>query len=341
MHPLGRKEKRIVDYVTFGTTSHRVSRLGLGCMSMSGCYGAQDDAECLRTLHRAFERGINLLDTSHSYGEGHNQELIGRAIKGRRDAVIIHSKSGSPRSKPGDPGNRGGGDEAYLRQTCEESLQRLGTDHLDVFCLSRIDRHVPVEDSVGAMAKLVHEGKTRHIALSEASSDSIRRAWTVHPVVSLQIEYSLFSRDPEQHGNLNTVRERGMSLMAYAPLGKGLLAGGVRTVDDVPAGDRRRELPRFRPENMMRNARMLVQLEAIAAEKGVSLAPLALAWLLHQGREVIPIPSSKSRDHLEDNLRALDVSLSAEDLARIDAICPIGAAAGTRYPAEQMSRVNV
>ena len=330
-----------MDYVTFGTTGRRVSRLGLGCMSMSGCYGAQDDAECIRTLHRAFERGVNLVDTSHSYGEGHNQELIGRAIKGRRDAVVIHSKSGSPRSKPGDGLNRGGGDEAHLRKNCEESLQRLGTDHLDVFCLSRIDRNVPIEDSVGAMAKLVQEGKTGNIALSEASPESIRRAWTVHPVVSLQIEYSLFSRDPEQHGNLGAVRERGMSLMAYSPLSKGLLAGRVRTVDDVPAGDRRRELPRFQPENMMHNARLLVQLEAMAAEKDVSLAALTLAWLLHQGREVIPIPSSKSRDHLEHNLRALDVSLSTEDLARIEAVCPIDAAAGTRYPAEQMSRVNV
>ena len=330
-----------MDYVTFGTTGRRVSRLGLGCMSMSGCYGAQDDAECIRTLHRAFERGVNLVDTSHSYGEGHNQELIGRAIKGRRDAVVIHSKSGSPRSKPGDGLNRGGGDEAHLRKNCEESLQRLGTDHLDVFCLSRIDRNVPIEDSVGAMAKLVQEGKTGNIALSEASPESIRRAWTVHPVVSLQIEYSLFSRDPEQHGNLGAVRERGMSLMAYSPLSKGLLAGLVRTVDDVPAGDRRRELPRFQPENMMHNARLLVQLEAMAAEKDVSLAALTLAWLLHQGREVIPIPSSKSRDHLEHNLRALDVSLSTEDLARIEAVCPIDAAAGTRYPPEQMSRVNV
>jgi aryl-alcohol dehydrogenase-like predicted oxidoreductase len=330
-----------VHYVTFGITDYRVSRIGLGCMSMSGCYGAQDDAECVRTIHRALERGVNFLDTSHSYGEGHNQELIGRAIKGRRDRVVIHSKSGSPRSKPGDSTNRGGGDEAYLRETCEESLMRLGADHLDVFCLSRVDRNVPIEESVGAMAKLVKEGKTRYIALSEASPQTIRRAWSVHPIASLQIEYSLFSRDPEQFGNLDTVRERGMSLMAYAPLGKGLLAGRVHAVDDIPADDRRRELPRFQPDNMARNARLVTQVEAIAAEKGVSLAALALAWLMHRGREVIPIPSSKSRNHLEDNLRALDVSLSAEDLARIDAICPIAAAAGTRYPENQMSRVNV
>ncbi|MGH6769139.1 MAG: aldo/keto reductase [Xanthobacteraceae bacterium] len=330
-----------MDYVTFGKTDYRVSRMGLGCMSMSGCYGAQDDEECIRTIHRALERGINFLDTSHSYGEGHNQTLIGRAIKGRRDKVVIHSKTGSPRHKPGDDINRGGGSEDYLRKTCEESLRRLGADHLDILCMSRVDRNVPIEESVGAMAKMVQEGKTRYIALSEASPESIRRAWAVHPIMSLQIEYSLFSRDPEEFGNLDAVRERGMSLMAYAPLGKGLLSGAFRAADDLPADDKRRELPRFRDGNIGRNADIIGQLEMIAREKGVSMAALALAWLLHQGREVIPIPSSKSRNHLDDNLRALDISLSDDDLARIDAMCPVGAAAGTRYPENQMSRVNV
>lgn len=330
-----------MDYVSFGNSDYRVSRMGLGCMSMSGCYGPQDDAECVRTIHRALERGVNLLDTSHSYGEGHNQMLIGQAIRGIRNSFVIHSKTGSPRSKPGDTINRGGGNEAYLRKTCEESLTRLGIDQLDVFCLSRVDRDVPIEESVGAMAKLVKEGKTRYIGLSEASSETIRRAWSVHPVVSLQIEYSLFSRDPEQFGNLRSVQERGMHLMAYAPLGKGLLAGQVHAVGDIPADDRRRDLPRFQPDNMARNARLVTQLEAIARERGISLAVLALAWLLHRGREVIPIPSAKTRDHLEENLRALEVSLSAEDLARIDAICPTGAVAGTRYPKDQMSRINV
>jgi aryl-alcohol dehydrogenase-like predicted oxidoreductase len=310
-------------------------------MSMSGCYGAQDDDECIRTIHRALDRGVNFLDTSHSYGEGHNQTLIGKAIKGRRDAVVIHSKTGSPRHKPGDDINRGGGSEAYLRKTCEESLQRLGIDHLDILCMSRVDRNVPIEESVGAMAKMVEEGKTRFIALSEASPESIRRASTVHPIVSLQIEYSLFSRDPEEFGNLDAVRQRGMSLMAYSPLGKGLLSGQFHATDDLPADDRRRELPRFRDGNIGRNADIIAGLKGIAREKDVSMAALALAWLLHQGREVIPIPSSKSRHHLDDNLRALDVVLSREDLARIDAICPIGAAAGTRYPENQMSRVNV
>ncbi len=330
-----------MDTVTFGITDYRVSRLGLGCMSMSGCYGAQDDDECIRTIQRALDRGINLLDTSHSYGEGHNQQLIGKAIKGKRDQVVIHSKTGSPRLKPGDAVNRGGGSEAYLRRTCEESLARLGTDHLDILCMSRVDRNVPIEESVGAMAKMVQEGKTRYIALSEASPESIRRAWTVHPIASLQIEYSLFSRDPEEYGNLDAVRRHGMSLMAYAPLGKGLLAGAFRSVDEVPAGDRRHELPRFARENFSRNVQIIAGLQAIAQEKGASMASLALAWLLHQGRDVIPIPSSKSRNHLDDNLAALDITLSPDDLRRVDAVCPVGAAAGTRYPQSQMSRVNV
>jgi aryl-alcohol dehydrogenase-like predicted oxidoreductase len=200
---------------------------------------------------------------------------------------------------------------------------------------------VPVEESVGDMVKLVEEGKTRYIALSEASPESIRRAWAVHPIASLQIEYSLFSRDAEQFGNLEAVRERGMSLMAYSPLGKGILTGAFRSEGDLPADDRRHEMPRFQGRNIANNARLIAQLEGIAKEKGISLAALALAWLLHQGRDVIPIPSSKSRDHLADNLSALDVALSAEDLARIDDICPAGAAAGTRYPESQMSRLNV
>jgi aryl-alcohol dehydrogenase-like predicted oxidoreductase len=330
-----------VEYVTFGNTDYRVSRMGLGCMSMSGCYGAQDDAECVRTIHRAAELGVNFLDTSHSYGDGHNQMLIGRAIRGMRGSFVIHSKTGSPRSKLDDSINRGGGDEAYLRKTCEESLMRLGIDQLDIFCLSRVDRNVPIEETVGAMAKLVKEGKTRHIALSEASPESVRRAWSVHPIVSLQIEYSLFSRDPEQFGNLDSVRSRSMSLMAYAPLGKGLLSGQLRAVDDIPVHDRRRELPRFQPGNMARNTRLIADLETIGREKGVSLAVLALAWLLHRGREVIPIPSAKSRNHLQENLRALEVPLSASDLARIDAICPVNAVAGSRYSESQMSRVNI
>jgi aryl-alcohol dehydrogenase-like predicted oxidoreductase len=315
--------------------------MGLGCMSMSGIYGPQDDKECIATIQRALDLGVNILDTSHSYGEGHNQELIGKAIKGRRDKVVIHSKSGSPKGQTADGVNRGGGARDYLRKVCEESLKRLGTDRLDVLCMSRVDRRVPIEESVGAMAEMVKEGKTRYIALSEASPESIRRAWTVHPIASLQIEYSLFSRDPEPFGNIKAVRERGMGFMAYSPLGRGILSGQFHSTDDIPAGDRRREHPRYSGENMLRNVGLLRQLEAIAAEKRVSLPCLSLAWLLHQGRDIIPIPSSKSRDHLDDNLRALEVKLGADDLARIEAISPYGAPAGTRYPEKDMSRLNV
>lgn len=330
-----------MQYTTFGTTGLEVSRIGLGCMSMSGCYGAQDDAECERTIHRALDLGVNLLDTSHSYGEGHNQTLIGRALKGRREKVVIHSKTGSPRIKPGDDANRGGGTAAYLRKTCEESLQRLGVDCIDVLCMSRVDRKVPIEESVGAMAQMVKEGKTRHIALSEASPESMRRAWTVHPIVSLQIEYSLFSRDPEELGNVAAVKQRGMSLMAYAPLGRGILSGQFHKADDVPAGDRRHEYPRYRPENFAHNAKLLAELEGIAGDLRITLPRLAIAWLLHRGQEIIPIPSSKSVKHLDDNMAAADVVLSPEILARIERLCPYGAAAGTRYPEEDMSRVNV
>ena len=328
-------------YSKFGITDFQVSQLGLGCMSMSGVYGPQDDQECVATIQRAIDRGINILDTSHSYGEGHNHELIGKAIKGRRDKIVIHSKTGSPRGKTADGVNRGGGARDYLRKVCEESLKRLGTDRLDVLCMSRVDRNVPIEESVAAMAEMVKEGKTRYIALSEASPKSIRRAWTVHPIASLQIEYSLFSRDPEVLGNIKAVREHGMGFMAYSPLGRGILSGQFHSTDDVPAGDRRREHPRYSGDNMVHNAKLLRQLEAIAAEKGVSLPCLAIAWLMHQGSDIIPIPSSKSRAHLEDNLKALDVVLNADDLARIDRISPYGAAAGTRYPEKDMSRLNV
>lgn len=326
-----------MEYRKFGTTDYQVSRMGLGCLSMSGMYGPGDDRESLATLQQAFELGVNFLDTSASYGNGHNHQLIGKAIKGRRDKVVIHSKSGSPR-EPDASGRRSGSSPEYLIKTCEESLVRLGIDCLDVFCMSRIDPDVPVEESVGGMARLVEQGKTRYIGLSEASAGSIRRAQKVHPIVSLQIEYSLWSRDPEQ-GNIAACREFGMGLMAYSPLGRGFLTGAVRSLGALSENDNRKKNPRFEPDNFDKNLELLAQIENLAGEKGISPAQLALAWLLAQGPDIFPIPSSKSRKHLEENLKAVEIRLSEDDLARLDTILPPGAAAGDRT--RDMDRVNV
>jgi len=334
-----------VEYVSFGITDYRVSHLGLGCMSMSGCYGAQDDAECIRTIQLALERGINFLDTSHSYGEGHNQRLIGQAIKGRRDGVVIHSKTGSPRHKPGDDINRGGGSEAYLRKTCEESLKNLGIDALDVFCMSRVDPNVPVEESVGGMAELVREGKTRFISLSECSAESLRRGSAVHPLASLQMEYSLFSRDAEQQGQLDACKALGMTLMAYGVLGRGQLTGETPTLSSMGENDIRKRQPRFQAGNAEANARLRAALEDLARHKGITMAQLAVAWPMAQGERagvsIVPIPGAKSRRHLEENVAAAAVRFTADELAEIDRLAPPGAAAGTRYPEGQMHRVNV
>jgi aryl-alcohol dehydrogenase-like predicted oxidoreductase len=326
-----------MEYRKFGTSDFKVSPLGLGCMSMSGVYGPADDAESIATLHRAFDLGINFIDTSASYGNGHNHELIAKALKGRRERIVIHSKSGSPRA-PDASGNRSGSAPEYLTQNCEQSLKRLGIDCLDVFCMSRVDPKVPVEESVGAMARLVEQGKTRHIGLSEASATSIRRARKVHPIVSLQMEYSLWSRDPEA-GNIDACREFGMGFMAYSPLGRGFFAGAIHKRNDIPAGDNRANHPRFQSDHIEHNLKLLERFEALAKEKGATPAQLALAWLMAQGEDIIPIPSSKSRRHLEENLKAIDVKLSKEDLARLNALFSPGAAAGAR--ARDMDRVNI
>jgi aryl-alcohol dehydrogenase-like predicted oxidoreductase len=326
-----------MEYRTFGTTDLQVSPLGLGCMSMSGVYGPADDAESLATLHRAFDLGINFLDTSASYGNGHNHALIARAMKGRRETIVIHSKSGSPRT-PDASGRRGGSTPDYLIQTCEESLKRLGVDVLDIFCMSRVDPQVPIEESVAGMARLVEQGKVRYIALSEASATSIRRAQQIHPIVSLQMEYSLWSRDPEG-GNLQACRDFGMGFMAYSPLGRGFFAGAVHSRKDLADGDNRSTHPRFQPGNLEHNLQLLARFEALAQEKSVTPAQLALAWLLAQGADIIPIPSSKTRQHLDENLQAIDIKLTREELARLDAIMPPGAAAGSRT--RDMDRVNV
>jgi aryl-alcohol dehydrogenase-like predicted oxidoreductase len=324
-----------MEYVQFGTTDFKVSHLALGCMSMSGAYGPADDNESIATLHRAFDLGINFIDTSASYGSGHNHELINKALKGRRERIVIHSKSGSPRT-PDAQGNRSGSTPEYLTQNCEQSVKRLGIDALDVFCMSRVDPGIPVEESVGAMARLVERGLTRYIGLSEASANSIRRARKIHPICSLQMEYSPWSRDPEG-GNIQACREFKMGFMAYSPLGRGFFAGAVHGQSDLSEGQNGH--PRFQPGNLERNLQLLSKFEAVAREKGVTPAQLTLAWLLAQGNDIIPIPSNKTRNHLEENIKAADIKLSNEDLARLNEILRPEAVAGPR--SRDMHRVNI
>jgi aryl-alcohol dehydrogenase-like predicted oxidoreductase len=311
---------------------------------MSGAYGPADDAESIATIRDALDLGVNFLDTSASYGNGHNHRLIGEAIRGRRQDVVIHSKSGSPRDG-GPDAVRGGGDPRYLRQTCEQSLKNLGIEALDVFCMSRVDPNVPIEDSVGGMAELVKEGKTRFISLSESSAESLKRGSAVHPVVSLQMEYSLFSRDAEGQGQIDACKELGMAMMAYAVLGRGMLSAQLPKVEEMARDDIRAELPRFHSINLEKNLQLRSALEAIARRKNATLAQLSIAWPMAQGKRagvlIIPVPGAKSRKHIEENVRGADIVLTPEDLAEIDRIVPPGAASGTRYPIGQMHRLNL
>ena len=327
-----------------GNTDLTVSIIGLGCYGMSGAYGPADDAESVATIRRALDLGVNFLDTSASYGRGHNHRLIGEAIRGRRHEVVIHSKSGSPRDGNSDA-VRGGGDPHYLRQTCEQSLKNLGIETLDVFCLSRVDPNVPVEESVRGMAELVKEGKTRFISLSECSAESLRRGSAVHPLASLQMEYSLFSRDAEEQGQIDACRELDTAMMAYAVLGRGMLSSQVPKAEEMAAEDIRAQLPRFHSTYVEKNLRLSSALEAIARGKNATLAQLSIAWPMAQGSRLgvfmVPIPGAKSRKHLEENVRAAEIVLTADDLAEIDRIVPPGAASGTRYPIGQMRRLNV
>jgi aryl-alcohol dehydrogenase-like predicted oxidoreductase len=332
-----------MDRRKFGNTDLWVSAVGLGCYGMSGAYGPAGDAESIATIRRALDLGVTLIDTSASYGQGQNHRLIGAAIRGRRHEVVIHSKSGSPRAG-GPDAMRGGGDPGYLRRTCEESLVNLGIETLDVFCMSRVDPAVPVEESVGGMAELVREGKTRFISLSECSALSLRRGSAVHPLASLQMEYSLFSREAEEQGQIDACRALGMAMMAYAVLGRGMLSAEPPSPGEFAADDIRARLPRFERANLEQNLRLRAALEALARRKGATLAQLAIAWPMARGASagafIVPIPGAKSRRHLEENLRAADIVLTADDLAEIDRIVPPGAASGTRYPAGQMDRLN-
>ena len=328
----------------FGNTDLTVSIIGLGCYGMSGAYGPADDAESIATIRRALDLGVNLLDTSASYGKGHNHRLISEAIRGRRHEVVVHSKSGSPRDGSLDA-VRGGGDPRYLRQTCEQSLKNLGIETLDVFCMSRVDPNVPVEESVGGMADLVKEGKTRFISLSECSAESLRRGSAVHPLASLQMEYSLFSRDAEEQGQIDACKELCMAMMAYAVLGRGLLSAHAPTMEEMAVDDIRGQLPRFHGTNIEKNLWLRSALVAVARGKNATLAQLAIAWPMARGSRagvfIVPIPGAKSRKHLEENVRAADIVLTSDDLAEIDRIVPPGAASGTRYPTGQMHRLNV
>jgi aryl-alcohol dehydrogenase-like predicted oxidoreductase len=319
-----------------GRSPLQVPALGLGLMSMSGVYGNADDAQSIALIHHALERGATFLDSADMYGWGHNEELLGKALKGRREKAIVATKFGQTKNAEGKQGVDGS--PAYVQKACEASLKRIGIDTIDLYYQHRVDTETPIEDTVGAMKRLVEQGKVRALGLSEAAPDTIRRAHKVHPIAAVQNEYSLLYRK-EGEETLAVCRELGISLVAYAPLGRSMLTGTVHGKADLPEGDRRLAHPRFQGESLEKNVSLAMKLEAIAKEKRCSVPQLALAWLLAQGKDIVPIPGTKRKQRFDENLAALDIRLSGEDLKRISEAAPVGAGAGTRYPADAMKRV--